>query len=211
MSLNGKHALITGSSHGIGRGIALKLTSSGAKVAIHFYQNDAAQMPRLNSRAPLPETEIAEDHTDETCQNHRTDWGCLTDSSLTCAPIVNTSIKRDKRKIHPMAEKQSCPGEMETGGMKCTLTGATVDEKGVLHCDYECTVVPKPQKAELNSLGARAQAVAAGLNVKDPASVQWVNAELKKIHADLKAFAKARNLKLVTKKYTDATSVKTAR
>ncbi len=33
MSLNGKHALITGSSRGIGRGIALKLAASGAKVA----------------------------------------------------------------------------------------------------------------------------------------------------------------------------------
>src|SRR6059036_552796 len=42
MSLNGKHALITGSSRGIGRGIALKLAASGARVAIHYYQNEAA-------------------------------------------------------------------------------------------------------------------------------------------------------------------------
>ena len=42
MSLNGKHALITGSSRGIGRGIALKLAASGVTVAIHFYQNEAA-------------------------------------------------------------------------------------------------------------------------------------------------------------------------
>jgi len=42
MSLNGKHALITGSSRGIGRGIALKLAASGVKVAIHYYQNEAA-------------------------------------------------------------------------------------------------------------------------------------------------------------------------
>ena len=42
MSLNGKHALITGSSRGIVRGIALKLAASGAKVAIHYYQNEAA-------------------------------------------------------------------------------------------------------------------------------------------------------------------------
>src|ERR1700704_1894275 len=42
MSLNGKYALITGSSRGIGRGIALKLAASGAKVAIHYFQNEAA-------------------------------------------------------------------------------------------------------------------------------------------------------------------------
>jgi enoyl-[acyl-carrier protein] reductase III len=42
ISLAGKHALITGSSRGIGRGIALKLAASGVKVAIHYYQNEAA-------------------------------------------------------------------------------------------------------------------------------------------------------------------------
>ncbi|MGI8732188.1 MAG: SDR family oxidoreductase [Pyrinomonadaceae bacterium] len=42
MSLNGKHALITGSSRGIGRGIALKLAEKGVTVAINYYQNDAA-------------------------------------------------------------------------------------------------------------------------------------------------------------------------
>ena len=42
MTLSGKCALITGSSRGIGRGIALKLAASGANVAIHYYQNEAA-------------------------------------------------------------------------------------------------------------------------------------------------------------------------
>ena len=42
MSLAGKHALITGSSRGIGRGIALKLAEHGAKIAIHYYQNERA-------------------------------------------------------------------------------------------------------------------------------------------------------------------------
>lgn len=42
MSLDGKHALITGSSRGIGRGIALKLADKDVKIAVHYYQNEAA-------------------------------------------------------------------------------------------------------------------------------------------------------------------------
>ena len=42
MTLTGKHALITGSSRGIGRGIALKLAERGARVAVHYYQNEGA-------------------------------------------------------------------------------------------------------------------------------------------------------------------------
>src|SRR5437879_10130809 len=42
MAVDGKHALITGSSRGIGRGIALKLAATGVKVAIHYYQNERA-------------------------------------------------------------------------------------------------------------------------------------------------------------------------
>ena len=47
MSLKGKRALITGSSRGIGRGIALKLAASGVNVAIHYYQNEAAAADTL--------------------------------------------------------------------------------------------------------------------------------------------------------------------
>jgi NAD(P)-dependent dehydrogenase (short-subunit alcohol dehydrogenase family) len=42
MSLNGKHALITGSSRGIGRGIAVKLAEQKVNVAVHYFQNEAA-------------------------------------------------------------------------------------------------------------------------------------------------------------------------
>jgi NAD(P)-dependent dehydrogenase (short-subunit alcohol dehydrogenase family) len=48
MSLSGKHALITGSSRGIGRGIALKLAERGVKVAINYYQNEAAANDTLS-------------------------------------------------------------------------------------------------------------------------------------------------------------------
>lgn len=42
MSFKGKFALITGSSRGIGRGIALKLAEKGAKVAVNYVQNESA-------------------------------------------------------------------------------------------------------------------------------------------------------------------------
>jgi NAD(P)-dependent dehydrogenase (short-subunit alcohol dehydrogenase family) len=42
-----KHALITGSSRGIGRGIALALAEDGVKIAVHYYQNERAAKETL--------------------------------------------------------------------------------------------------------------------------------------------------------------------
>jgi NAD(P)-dependent dehydrogenase (short-subunit alcohol dehydrogenase family) len=47
MTLSGKHALVTGSSRGIGRGIALKLAQEGATVAVHYATNHAAAAETL--------------------------------------------------------------------------------------------------------------------------------------------------------------------
>ena len=49
MAHTGKHALITGSSRGIGRGIALKLAGQGVKVAINYRKNEAAAKDTLAS------------------------------------------------------------------------------------------------------------------------------------------------------------------
>ena len=40
--LEGQTALVTGSSRGIGRAIALKLADAGAEILIHYHQNEAA-------------------------------------------------------------------------------------------------------------------------------------------------------------------------
>ncbi len=47
MSSERKHALITGSSRGIGRGIALKLAEDGVNVAINYVQNKSAATDTL--------------------------------------------------------------------------------------------------------------------------------------------------------------------
>ena len=39
MKLEGKVAIVTGSSQGIGRGIALKLAEEGADVVVNYHQN----------------------------------------------------------------------------------------------------------------------------------------------------------------------------
>jgi enoyl-[acyl-carrier protein] reductase III len=47
MSLINKHALITGGSRGIGRGIALKLAQQGVRISVHYYQNEQAAKDTL--------------------------------------------------------------------------------------------------------------------------------------------------------------------
>jgi len=47
MSRNGKFALVTGSSRGIGRGIALKLATEGVSVGIHYSTNKESAQDTL--------------------------------------------------------------------------------------------------------------------------------------------------------------------
>src|SRR4030095_10988268 len=47
--LDGKSALVTGGSRGIGRAIAQRLASDGALVAVHYGGNEAAARETLNA------------------------------------------------------------------------------------------------------------------------------------------------------------------
>src|SRR5438067_3954053 len=47
MPIKGKHALITGSARGSGRGVALRFAEYGVKIAVHYYQNEAAAQATL--------------------------------------------------------------------------------------------------------------------------------------------------------------------
>ncbi len=84
MSFKGKNALITGSSRGIGRGIALNLAEKGARVAVHYYRNrDAAQatlkqIRELGSDGFLVQADVC--HPDEVIhifQQVRSEFGSL--------------------------------------------------------------------------------------------------------------------------------------
>ena len=47
MTITARHALVTGSSRGIGRGIALKLADDGVHVAINYLTNEACAKATL--------------------------------------------------------------------------------------------------------------------------------------------------------------------
>ncbi|HXN54194.1 MAG TPA: SDR family oxidoreductase [Candidatus Acidoferrum sp.] len=84
MSFKGKNALVTGSSRGIGRGIALKLAERGARVAIHYYRNQhAAQLTLetirgLGSNGFLVQADVCQpDEVRRLFQQVRSEFGSL--------------------------------------------------------------------------------------------------------------------------------------
>ena len=84
MALEGKHALITGSSRGIGRGIALALAESGVKIAVHYFQNESAaketlaQVRKRGSDGFLVQTDVTRpDQITEMFRKLKTEFGQL--------------------------------------------------------------------------------------------------------------------------------------
>src|ERR1700687_5675029 len=84
MSFEGKNALVTGSSRGIGRGIALKLAKEGAHVAVHYYRNrESAQatlekIRELGSNGFLVQADVCRpDEIRRVFQQVRSEFGSL--------------------------------------------------------------------------------------------------------------------------------------
>lgn len=110
MSLKGKNALVTGSSRGIGRGIALKLAREGARVAVHYYRNreaaetTLAKIRELGSHGFLVQADVC--HPEEVrriFQQVRTEFGSLdifVSNARTEAPTFSKNRCRLKRSKH---------------------------------------------------------------------------------------------------------------
>ncbi len=84
MSFQGKKALITGGSRGIGRGIALKLAEGGAQIAVHYFRNkEAAQatlekVRALGSNGFLVQADVCKpDEVRRLFQQVRSEFGSL--------------------------------------------------------------------------------------------------------------------------------------
>jgi len=84
MALERKHALITGSSRGIGRGIALALAESGVKIAVHYFQNERAaketleQVRKRGSDGLVVQADVTRpDHITEMFQEVKAEFGHL--------------------------------------------------------------------------------------------------------------------------------------
>jgi NAD(P)-dependent dehydrogenase (short-subunit alcohol dehydrogenase family) len=84
MSFKGKNALVTGSSRGIGCGIALKLAKEGARVAVHYYRNreaaeaTLAKIRELGSNGFLVQADVCRpDEVRRIFQEVRSEFGAL--------------------------------------------------------------------------------------------------------------------------------------
>lgn len=84
MSFKGKSALITGSSRGIGRGIALKLAERGTRIAVHYYRNRPAaeatleQVRKLGADGIVVQADICDpEEIRQMFQQIRGDFGSL--------------------------------------------------------------------------------------------------------------------------------------
>jgi NAD(P)-dependent dehydrogenase (short-subunit alcohol dehydrogenase family) len=144
MPFKGKNALVTGSSRGIGRGIALKLAKEGARIAVHYYRNrEAAQatlekIRELGSDGFLVQADICRpEEIVRIFQKVQSEFGSLhifvsnarTEASTFYAPPMDITLDKwdtavdSQAKAFLVAVREAAP-LMSTGGRIVAITFA---------------------------------------------------------------------------------------
>ena len=97
MELAGKVSLVSGSSRGIGRAIALMLAEAGSNVIVNYHSNAAAadevveKIRRLGRKAKAIQADVAKrEQTDEMCERAQEEFGVIQ------ILVNNAGITRDR-------------------------------------------------------------------------------------------------------------------
>ena len=96
MHTEGKVALVTGSSRGIGRGIACELASRGARVAVHYRADREAAQETLASLAGGPHAVFGADVAEAASVSFMR----LSSRSNRCMFPVHRHDATDRRRAH---------------------------------------------------------------------------------------------------------------
>jgi NAD(P)-dependent dehydrogenase (short-subunit alcohol dehydrogenase family) len=146
MRLKGKQALVTGSSRGIGQGIALRLAREGAVVAVHYFRNHEAaaetlaQIRELGSDGVIVQGDISLADDIRRIFTELRDTFCTLDVFVSSAPVGPPAFLLGAQEAAPL---------MPTGGRILAITPARTALDSAVR---QCAVALAPRGITVNAL-----------------------------------------------------------